>query len=369
MNEVLNEIYQDLSNPAGLGGVQSLYREGKKRIKHLTLRDVKTFLQGNRTYTLHKSTRKRFPRRKIIAAKPRVIITCDLGDFAALQKHNGGVKYILFCVDVFSRYLQVATLKNKSAQSTLIALKTILESEKSAGVSRMFTDEGSEFYNKKVKEYLASKRMSLYSTFSRETKASMAERTIKTLKGKIYKHLTLNNTLTYINVLPTMVATYNHTPHGGLGEMQTPAEVHQLRDLRGIRRQFRRMYLNQGKVKKTLSSTLAIGDTVRLQLLSRTQYKFTKGYKINNTEELFEIREIDHSQEIPVYYISDLAGEEVKGVFYREELIKTSLPEHYQVDVLKSKLDQNGKRKYLVHWRGYPDKFDSWIDASDFKTL
>lgn len=364
MNTTLSELYGDVTNPAGLGSIAALYKEGKKKIKNLTRHDVERFLESSRTYTLHKLTRKHFPRRKILAAKPRVILTCDLGDFSALQKHNNGVKYILFCLDVFSRYLQVATLTSKSRQSSLIALKSILDTEKFKGVSRLFTDLGTEFYNQDVKNYLKSKRIILYSNYSRETKASLAERLIKTMKIKIFKFLTEKNTLRYIDVLQSIVNTYNNSPHRGLGDGQTPAQVHDMRAVNDLRTQFRRMYLKQSLAGKPATSKLAVGTVVRLQLSSRTQFKFHKGYKISNTEELFKIRQIDSSSSPTVYYLSDLAGEEVKGAFYREELIKAALPEYYQVDVLRSKIVK-GRRKYLVHWRGYADTFDSWVNATD----
>lgn len=364
MNTLLDNIYRDISNPAGLGSVQKLYNEGRKRNKNLTLKDVKSFLEGNRTYTLHKTTRKKFPRRKILAPKPRVIVSCDLGDFSALQKHNRGVKYVMFCLDVFSRFLKVFPLTSKSAKSSLSALRTILESDKFKGVSRVFTDLGTEFYNNEIKKYLTSKRITLYSNYSRETKASLAERVIKTIKSKIYKYLTQNNTLTYIDILPTLVDTYNNTPHRGLRSNQSPVQVHRLSDLQDIKKQFRLMYLSHPTGKKAVSSKLSVGDIVRLQLLSRTQFKFNKAYKINNTEELFKIRRVDTSQKIPVYYLRDLADEDVKGAFYREELTKSSLPDQYQVDVLRSKTDK-GEKKYFVHWRGYPNKFNSWISKSD----
>ena len=349
MNTLLDTIYRDISNPAGLGSVQKLYNEGRKRNKNLTLKDVKSFLEGNRTYTLHKTTRKKFPRRKILAPKPRVIVSCDLGDFSALQKHNRGVKYVMFCLDVFSRFLQVFPLTSKSAKSSLSALRTILESDEFKGVSRVFTDLGTEFYNNEIKKYLSSKRMTLYSNYSRETKASLAERVIKTIKSKIYKYLTHNNTLTYIDILPTLIDTYNNTHHRGLDA--TPAQVHRLSHLPDIKKQFRLMYLSHPTDKKAVSSQLSVGDIVRLQLLSRTQFKFNKAYKINNTEELFKIRRVDTSQKIPVYYLRDLADEDVKGAFYREELTKSSLPDQFHVDVLRTKTDK-GEKKVLraVAW-------------------
>ena len=271
-------------------------------------------------------------------------------------------------MDVFSRYLQAIPLKNKSAHSSKEALKSIFESNELKRYSRLFTDLGSEFYNKIVKKYLVEKKIKLYSNYSREVKSGLIERVLKTIKEKIYKYLTLNNTLKYIDVLPDIIKAYNETPHSSLGENQTPTDVHRLRKMKDIIAQFRRMYINKPKVKKPISSGLAVGDIVRLQLLSRTQFKFHKGYTISNTEELFRIKSVDKSQKIPVYYIEDLAGEDVKGIFYRDELIKTKLPEEFRVNILKSKV-RKGVRSYYVSWTGYPSSFNSWIPASDLRKL
>lgn len=368
MNALLSRLYKDYSHPAGLGGVDRLYKEAKKLDENITTDRVKSFLEGVRTYTLHKPTRTRFPRRKIIAPKPRVILSCDLGDFSHLQKYNKGFKYIMVCIDVFSRYLQVFTLKNKSSLSSLHALKSILDTEHSKGYSRLFTDLGGEFYNKEVKKYLSANRIKLYSNFSRETKASLAERVLKTIKYKIYKYLTEYNTLSYIDVLPGIVHAYNNSPHKGLGGRRTPSQVHQLKNTEDILSQFKRMYLNDSSSKTSVSHPLAVGDTVRLQKLSRTQFQFHKGYKVNNTEEIFKVKKIDTSDKnLPVYYLEDLAGDNIQGIFYKEELIKVKLPETFPVDILKSKV-VNGKRRYYVQWRGYPSSFNSWISASDLSS-
>ena len=105
-------------------------------------------------------------------------MTCDLVNLSVLQLHNREMKYILFCLHVFSKFLQVAPLTSKSAISNLRALQRILESEKSNGISHLFTDLGIEFYNHRVQYYLSSKNMLLYSNYSRETKPSLAERVI-----------------------------------------------------------------------------------------------------------------------------------------------------------------------------------------------
>lgn len=161
MNTLLNSIYRDYSNPGGLGSINALYREARKRNKNITLRDVKSFMENNRTYTLHKVSKKKFPRRKILAPKPLVILSCDLADFSHLQRYNKGFRYIMVCLDVFSRYLQVVPLKRKSALSSTHAMRIILESDQSKGYSRLYTDLGSEFYNSDLRKYLSQKRIKL----------------------------------------------------------------------------------------------------------------------------------------------------------------------------------------------------------------
>ena len=53
-------------------------------------------------------------------------------------------------------------------------------------------------------------------------------------------------------------------------------------------------------------------------------------------------------------------GEEITGSFYKKELEKTS-PEGFRIEkVLKRKDD-----KLYVKWKGYDNRFNSWIDKED----
>lgn len=71
--------------------------------------------------------------------------------------------------------------------------------------------------------------------------------------------------------------------------------------------------------------------------------------------------EVVHSWAVE-YYIEDMGGEYVKGSFYKDELIKTSLPTAYKVYVLNSKV-VNGERKLYVIWVSNAEEFNAWIDA------
>ena len=60
------------------------------------------------------------------------------------------------------------------------------------------------------------------------------------------------------------------------------------------------------------------------------------------------------------YVVNDLSGEEITGSFYEKELQKTSQEKFRIEKVLKRKGD-----KLYVKWKGYDNRFNSWIDKKD----
>ena len=61
------------------------------------------------------------------------------------------------------------------------------ESDKKS--NKIWIDKGSEFYNNSFKKWLKDNDIEMYSIHN-EGKSVVAERFIKTLKNKIYKHMT-----------------------------------------------------------------------------------------------------------------------------------------------------------------------------------
>lgn len=368
MEKLLRKIYYDPTSPAGLGSISKLYQKAKLINSNIKIKDVKSFLKGSRVYTLHKLQRKKFPRAKTVAAAPKIILSCDLADMKALQKENNSTRYLLVCVDVFSRYMFVEPLQRKTGQNMIRALSKILEKPEAQGYTRIFSDRGKEFYNKEVEKFLREKNMFVYSVYSQETKASVCERAIRTLKNKIYRYLTAFNTLHYLDVLNDLVSSYNITSHRGLGE-RTPYDIHKLSHPKDWRKQFRLMYKKQGQQRKVSTSDLEIGDLVRIVSSNRSK-RFATGYTVQNTEEIFRISKINYSKSgLDTYKLQDWIGESIKGIFYRDELIQTKEPETYNIDILKKRRKQDGSLEYYIHWISYPESFDQWINASEIKKI
>ena len=337
--KMLERIYHNPNHPGSFRGQRSLLKEAREIDPLTSLEDVQNFLEGQRTYTLQRLTRKKFARNPILSPKPRVILAADLAEMRPYARYNRGVNYLLVCVDTFSRYARVSPCKRKDSPSMLAAFRSILDKEPCSfeGVSRLFVDRGREFYSAPVRAYLSEKGIKLYSVFSQETKSSIAERFIRTLKSLIYKYMTANNTLEYLPVLDGLVKSYNLAPHRTLGVDKSPSDVHALTKPAQFIHQFKIMhYKKRGRSNQTLSSTLNVGDHVRLSGAWRSA-PFHRGFQVQNTEEIFTIDSINTRQIIPTYTVRALDGEKIEGVFYREELVRTRLPEYFPI-VVKKKL-------------------------------
>ena len=327
-NEILLRLYETSKSPHSYGGIDGLLENARKIDPSITRKEVKSFLEKQESYTLHKITRKKFTRRKVLAPKPGVIASCDLADMSRLSKFNSGFKYILIFIDVFSRLCQAVPVKTKDGLVMTKALRDILESGYFDNLRRLNSDEGKEFYNKHVDQLLKSKGIILYSVSSREIKASLAERVIRTIKGKLYRYMSHNNTKRYVDILPDVIESYNNSAHTSLGDKQTPLQVHRITDPVLIDRQFYLMYKNARPRRINPSSRLSVGQHVRIADEHRNS-KFRRGYTVQNTIEIFKIRSIDTSQNPTTYYLEDLNGEPITGVFYRDELTPTHLPEFF----------------------------------------
>ena len=72
----------------------------------------------------------------------------------------------------------------------------------------------------------------------------------------------------------------------------------------------------------------------------------------------------------PVYWLRDYAKDEIKGVFYVEELQKVHKSDDiYKIEKILAEEKENGKVKVLVKWLGYDKKFNSWVPRSELRKL
>ena len=143
----------------------------------------------------------------------------------------------------------------------------------------------------------------MYSAFN-GGKSVVAKRFIRTLKNKIFKHMTAILKNVCFDVLDDIVNKYNNTVHKTI--KMKPIDVTD------------DSFAEYNEESNKRNPKFKVGDHVRI---SKYKNIFAKGYAPNWSEEVFAINKIKNA--VPwTYVIKDLNGEEIIGSFYEKELQK-----------------------------------------------
>ena len=137
----------------------------------------------------------------------------------------------------------------------------------------------------------------MYSTCN-EGKSVVAEKYIRTLKNKIYKHMTSISQNVYINKLDVILNEYNNTYHRTI-----KMKAIDVKDNTSI---------NIGKKVNDKDPKFKNVDHTRI---SKYKNIFAKDYTLNWSEEIFVMKEIKNT--VPwTYVVNDLNSEKIIGAFY-----------------------------------------------------
>jgi hypothetical protein len=110
--------------------------------------------------------------------------------------------------------------------------------------------------------------------------------------------------------------------------------------------------------------------------ISRWKGQFEKGYVPNWSREQFVVTDRGTkpqrgAKRRRVYKIQDTKGEEVTGSFYPEQLqfVPAESRNVFEVEkvIKRRKAEQGGFRETLVKFRGWPDKFNRWLNDTELQ--
>ena len=282
---------------------------------------------------LHKPIIRKFKERKVYSAFKDNIWAADLADMQLISKFNTGFRFLLCATDIYSKYAWVVCLKDKKGSSIVNAFQGFLKKSKRKP-NKIWVDKGSEFYNPHFKKWLKENSIEMYSTHN-EGKSVVAERFIRRIKNKIYKHMTSISKNMYIDKLDDILHKYNNKNHRTIKINPIDVKCNTYIDFNETNPKFK------------------VGGHVRM---SKYKNIFAKDYTPNWSEEVFVIKEFKNTVSW-TYVINDLNDEEITGIFYKRELQKVDQQEYRIEKVTKKKGD-----KLYVKWKGYDNSFNSWID-------
>lgn len=292
---------------------------------------------------LHRMARSRFPRRRTSVRGLNDLFQADLCDLKNFSRVNGGYKYLLTVINVFSKFAWAEPLKSKGAQEVTAAMRRILE--QTTPPRNLQVDRGTEFYNATFKALMQLYEINMYSTYS-VLKAAVVERFNRTLKSMMFKNFTIKGNQKWVEDLPELVARYNNNVHRTIG--MRPTDV-------GVKDEKRLLRTVHREIKRVGKARFKVGDIVRI---SKYKHLFEKKYTPNWGSENFVIAK--RLATFPrTYLLRDGQNEDIEGSFYEAELQKTAHPGIYLVE---SVLKKQGNREF-VKWLGMDKSHNSWIDV------
>ena len=246
-------------------------------------------------------------------------------------------------------------LKDKKGETVLDAFKYIVETSNRKPMY-IWVDEGKEFYNKDMTGWLKYENILRYSTHG-EHKSAIAERFNRTIKERMRRRFTAENTRNWNDMLGEILSKYNNSYHSTI----------RMRTVEASKKE------NESDVWENLfkydehhqkSSKFKIGETVRI---SKIKGIFEHGFLPNWSEQIYKIHKINNSSPV-TYILEDSQGEIFGGSFNNEELQKPS-QEVFGIERFPRKKKINGIEHGLVKWIGYSDKFNEWLPVSKLQKI
>jgi hypothetical protein len=296
---------------------------------------------------LHRGARKNFIRRHTIIKGYKDLWQIDLAEVQQYADENDGYRYILVCINCYSKYVYTRAIKNKTGIEVTNAMKSIIK-EASYTPNNLQSDQGKEFYNSLFQALIKKYNINHYSTYSTK-KAAIVERVIRTLKIKLYKQFSARGTYKWLKILPIITSSYNNTKHRTIA--MKPVDVKE--DTKINAYDYLKIIPRKRKFR--------LGDIVRI---SKYKTVFEKGYTASWSTELFKIVKANATNP-PTYLLESIEGEPIKGCFYEAELQKTTSPNVYLVEKIVKRRKKNNIDQIFVKWLGFPNQFNSWINKSD----
>lgn len=299
---------------------------------------------------IHRPARRNYETRMVIVNNKDTTWGADLADMGTWKAENNGHNQILTVIDVFTRYAWAVALKSKEAGEVRDAFDKIVK-ESGRKPKHLWTDQGTEFKNKKLKAWREEHDITLYHTYG-QGKSAIVERFNRTLKTIMWRELDARNTKDWVSMLPELLEKYNNNPHGSLKITLTPTQAGQYEQL------VRQIWNDKAAEKEeadTSKPRFKVGDTVRV---SRQKGLHEKGYDQNWGRETYTVSAVLDTAPV-TYKVTDHLGEVLAGSFYNEEMMSTNLENMLVEKVIKKR----GKLSY-VKWMGLPASHNSWVETS-----
>jgi len=307
---------------------------------------------------LHAPSFKRYKTARVNIREKNDIFSSDLMDMG-LKNSQSIYRYILVVVDAWSKMVFVRVCKDKKTDTILELFKDIFKQNNNITPQRIWIDQGSEFINGKIQDYFKGLNITTYHTYSKN-KSVYAERFIRTLKNKLYRWMTANNTEKWTEeAVNKIVDEYNNTKQSTTNIK--PIDLHNNTDIQVDIDLYNKLNSKYNNIEDNSKQKFNIGDWVRVSVVKEV---FEKGAEANWSTETYKVYDVVDSNGIYLYKLEDYNDKKIEGTFYSQELQKSLLADYYLIE----KVIKTVKNKSLVVFVGFPGE-THWINNDEMKDL
>ena len=310
IEEDLKQNWVKLGSPISFAGISKIYHYYNKQIK---IKDIERALSTIPTYSKFKQRKANKVYNPFFIYHLHQQWQLDLTYLQHLKGSNDNISYLLVVIECFSRKIFVSPMEDKSSSNVLSHFRDI-HSYISRTPESIYVDKGSEFNSAVFRSYCSNNGIKLIFSHSLN-KASLVERSQRTLQGIMFKYMDYYETPRYINFLDEIVSTFNSKTNRTI--QMTPNDAYNQRNHNNVMKNLEMYYIKALNNKKR--SRYSTGDKVRIFKISK-EGAFKKEYNPAFSEEIFIVHRVDKRLPQPRYFLKDGNDEEIIGSFQAHEL-------------------------------------------------
>jgi len=344
--EILNKEFYENLNFFGRDKLYNLLRD-KYGEEAGSRRQIADWLKQQEINQLYHPSKGKPREIKSSMTTPGKILAMDLVDLQKFQVK--GYKYLLNAIDMSSRFLYSVALKNKTDKEVLDGFKKIFNKSKIRAVR---SDNGSEFINKKFKEYLEKNDIKqILGEPSKPQSNGLIERANGSIKELIQKSIEMNENFDWAKNLNKLIDNINNSQHRITGF--TPKEI-QTAFKNNDKVVLEEAFDTELKKKKPNISreVFEVGDLVRIhkpsdktrQVWSNEVYEIEKVFKPKKSYSVYEYKLVEFKDRFKEEELLKIVGNP------QNKIIKLN---KFVISKLIKPVIQDNEEYYEVQWKGY----------------
>ena len=139
-----------------------------------------------------------------------------MADMQGIAKQNGGMRYLLTVIDVFSKFAWAIPVNSKDAKAITTPFGHVLTTANPRHPQRLQTDKGKKFFNSDFQALMNRHGIQHFASESEDI-AAVVERFNRTIKTRIWTYLSDRVTVRWVDVVQDLVDSYNHLRNRSIG--------------------------------------------------------------------------------------------------------------------------------------------------------